>query len=145
MEVPGPNYGLIRVPSSNTIYSLAEPVRNVELEGFKEYDELNGILQRIQKNKGGSKDDCIQLNEYIRTLNEDLDEPIQPANCSGNIVTAEDYIRINKRFKALRNMNTQKVLGWGGPSIGGGRRTRRKGRKSRKSRKGRKTRRSYRV
>ncbi len=143
MEVPGPNYGLIRVPSSNTIYSLAEPVRNVELEGFKEYDELNGILQRIQKNKGGTKDDCIQLNEYIRMLNEELDEPIQPANCRGDVVTAEDFRRINKRFKALHNMNTQKVLGWGGdPSIGGGRRTRRKGRKSRKNRKGRKTRRS---
>ena len=142
MAVPGPNYGLIRVPSSNTIYSQAEPVQNVELEGFKEYDELQGILQRIQTTKGGSKGDCTQLNEYIRELNKELAEPIQPANCSGNAVMAEDYIRINKRVKALRNMNTQKVLQWGGPSIGGGRRTRRKGRKNRKSRKGRKTRRS---
>lgn len=141
MTAPGPNYGLLRAPSGNTVYSAAEPVSS-NLEGFTEYSDLLDLLDKLYKTD--DKKLCKEVNQYLRMLNETLpaDKHVSKLKCKN--LTVGSIIRRYRRVEKLSTRTTKNVLGWGkryrgkigtaggagtggaGAGSGGARRTRRK-------------------
>ena len=76
MGANGENYGGFfgRAATDDTIrtnatnYSAAELVSNTNLAGFKDFDELESLLERIAATGGGQGNDCNELNKFLNRL-----------------------------------------------------------------------------
>jgi len=131
MAHPG-NFANALSGSSN--YSEAMPVTNRNLAGYKQFDDLLDLLEKLHRS--GNRTDCIAANAQLRILNTYLsdDQKIQLMKCRK--LKKETVAHRYRSVKMLSMAATTGVLNWGytrkssshRKTSGGNRRTRRKNR-----------------